>query len=124
MGYSPWGPKESDMTERQTLVSCVCLSTVIKIYNDIRNELVMTTWVLSEFKESWEFCDKDVLKKGSFHSEMSHPHPICPKLVFPLTFLSTNSVGASTANNGFPLYQFFPNSDFIDESPLFHIWFT
>ena len=33
------------MTERQTLVSCVCLSTVIKIYNDIRNELVMKVLV-------------------------------------------------------------------------------
>ena len=69
-----------------TCASCVCLSTVIRIYSDIRNELVMTTWVLSEFKESWEFCDKDVLKKGSFCSEMSHLHTICPKLVFPLHF--------------------------------------
>ena len=79
-------PKSQIWLSNKHLCVCVCLSTVIRIYSDIRNELVMTTWVLSEFRESWEFCDKDVLKKGSFRSEMSHPHTICPKLVFPLHF--------------------------------------
>ena len=62
-GYSAWGPKESDMTEWLTL-SVLCLAIqALSIYSHIRNELVTTTWVLSEFKESWEFCAKMCWRK-------------------------------------------------------------
>ena len=119
-GYSAWGPKESDMTEWLTL-SVLCLAIqALSIYSDIRNEVVTTTWVLSIQRilgVLWQRCAEErifPLRNVSSPSYLS-------QVGISLTFLSTNSVGASAANNDFPLHHFFSNSDFIDDRPLFHI---
>ena len=93
MGYSPWGPKESDTTERLHF-------HFARYFLQITHYLERTGGRSSPLS-SLAIADK---MGQSFRSEVKVPH-LCPTLCDPIVYSPLNFLGQNTGLGGLSLLQ-------------------